>query len=75
MQFTDGTIVTLDGLSMLTISEQEQKILRLRRGNLSADVATTADHSKPMMVYTEAAELRVVGTQFNVNTQVTSQQN
>jgi len=67
MQFTDGTIVTLDGLSMLTISEQEQKILRLRRGNLSADVQPQPT-TKPMMVYTEAAELRVVGTQFNVNT-------
>ena len=66
MQFTDGTIVTLDGLSLLTISEQEQKILRLKRGNLSADVEPQPN-SKPMMVFTEAAELRVVGTQFNVN--------
>ena len=67
MQFTDGTIVTLDGLSLITISEQEQKILRLKRGNLSADVQPQPS-SKPMMVFTEAAELRVVGTQFNVNT-------
>lgn len=68
MQFTDGTTVTLDGLSLLTISEQQQKILRLKRGNLSADVAPQPN-SKPMMVFTEAAELRVVGTQFNVNAQ------
>ncbi|MDB4678911.1 FecR family protein [Rhodopirellula sp.] len=68
MQFTDGTTVTLDGLSLLTISEQKQKILRLKRGNLSADVAPQPN-SKPMMVFTEAAELRVVGTQFNVNAQ------
>ena len=67
MQFTDGTVVTLDGLSLLTISEQEQKILRLKRGNLSADVQPQPS-LKPMMVFTEAAELRVVGTQFNVNT-------
>jgi uncharacterized protein (UPF0333 family) len=66
MQFTDETTVTLDGLSLLTISEQQQKILRLKRGNLSADVAPQPK-SKPMMVFTEAAELRVVGTQFNVN--------
>lgn len=66
MQFTDETTVTLDGLSLLTISEQQQKILRLKRGNLSADVAPQPN-SKPMMVFTEAAELRVVGTQFNVN--------
>ena len=66
MQFTDGTIVTLDGLSLLTLSEQGQKILRLKRGNLSADVQPQP-HLKPMMVFTDAAELRVVGTQFNVN--------
>ncbi|MGI9445453.1 MAG: FecR domain-containing protein, partial [Rubripirellula sp.] len=66
MQFTDETTVTLDGLSLLTISEQQQKILRWKRGNLSADVAPQPK-SKPMMVFTEAAELRVVGTQFNVN--------
>lgn len=66
MQFMDGTTVTLDGLSLLTISEQEQKILRLKRGNLSADVQPQPS-SRPMMVFTEAAELRVVGTQFNVN--------
>jgi len=66
MQFTDGTIVTLDGLSLLTVSDQGQKILRLKRGNLSADVQPQPN-LKPMMVFTDAAELRVVGTQFNVN--------
>ena len=66
LQFADGTIVTLDGLSLLTISEQDQKILRLKRGNISADVQPQPD-SKPMLVYTAAAELQVIGTQFNVN--------
>ncbi len=65
LRFDDKTTVTISGRTLLTLSQNGQKIVRLRRGNLSADVAPQPiDH--PMLVFTEAAELKVLGTEFNV---------
>ena len=66
IQFRDGSTITISGRSLLTLSEANQKVLRLRYGNLSADVAAQpAGH--PMLLHTPSAELSVLGTQFNVD--------
>lgn len=65
LRFDDKTTVTISGRTLVTLSQNGQKIVRLRRGNLSADVTPQPiDH--PMLVFTEAAELKVLGTEFNV---------
>jgi len=65
-EFRDQSKVILSGQSEVTISEQQQKELRLKHGSLSANVQPQpAD--RPMLVYTPTAELKVVGTQFNVD--------
>jgi ferric-dicitrate binding protein FerR (iron transport regulator) len=66
LEFRDGSIVTISGRSVLTISERERKELHLRHGRLSVSVARQpAD--RPMFIYTRTAELEVVGTQFNLD--------
>ena len=65
-EFRDHSTVTLSGLSAVTISEQRQKTLRLKHGSLSANVLQQpAD--RPLLVHTPSAELKVLGTQFNVD--------
>jgi len=66
LQFRDGSTVTISGVSALTISAQGQKRLHLAHGKLSASV-TRQSVDKPMLVYTPTAELKVLGTQFNVD--------
>ena len=68
LTYRDGTTVTVSGRSLLTLSEQRQKIVRLRYGNLSANV-TPQPTGRPMLVLTPTAELNVLGTQFNVDAQ------
>jgi hypothetical protein len=65
LTFTDGSSVTLLGQSTLTIAEQEQKVLRLSQGHLAAQVKAQAP-GKPLLIHTDAADLEVLGTQFNV---------
>ena len=65
LKFRDGTIVTVYGRSLLTLSELQQKIVRLRYGNISANVAPQST-GRPMLVHTPSAELTVLGTQFDV---------
>ncbi|MBC8872598.1 MAG: FecR domain-containing protein [Planctomycetes bacterium] len=65
LTFTDGSSVTLLGQSTLTIAEQAQKVLHLSQGHLAAQVKAQAP-GKPLLIRTEAAELEVLGTHFNV---------
>ena len=65
--FTDGSVVTLSGDSMLTFSELGQKELHLKRGGLSADVRP---QSKPMLIHTRTATLTVLGTRFELETEL-----
>jgi len=65
LTFTDGSIVTILGQSDLTISASRQKVLHLSQGHLAAQV-TPQPSGKPMLIHTDAAELEIMGTQFNV---------
>ncbi len=67
LTFNDGSVVTLSGDSMLTFSELGQKELHLKRGGLSADVEPQA---KPMLIHTRSATLTVLGTRFDVETEL-----
>jgi hypothetical protein len=53
------------GDSILTFSDQGQKELRLKQGRFSATVVPQpAD--EPMLIHTPVADLKVIGTQFDV---------
>lgn len=69
LKFNDGSIVTLSGDSMLTFSEREQKELFLKHGGLSADVKP---QKEPMLIHTRSATLTVLGTRFEVETELAS---
>ncbi len=68
LRFPDQTTATFSGRTLLTVSQDDQKVIRLRQGNLSADVMPQTTN-RPLLVYTEAAEMEVLGTQFNVEAQ------
>jgi len=65
LEFRDGSVVTVSGPTMLTLSEDDQKELHLREGNLFAKVARQAK-GRPMLIHTRTAELEVLGTQLDV---------
>jgi ferric-dicitrate binding protein FerR (iron transport regulator) len=65
LEFSDGSTATISGNSMLTFSDDEQKKLHLKAGNLSSNVKPQPA-GKPMLIYTRSAMLEVVGTQFEV---------
>ncbi|MHC4994593.1 MAG: FecR domain-containing protein, partial [Planctomycetota bacterium] len=67
LEFNDGSTVTIAGNSMLTFSDDGQKILRLKEGAFSADV-TPQPKGKPMLIRTRSALFEVVGTRFNIDT-------
>ena len=69
VEFYDGSMVTLSGQAAVTISDQDQKELPLEYGRPSANVESQPI-DKPMFVHTQAAERKVVRTQFNVDAQV-----
>ncbi len=71
LEFLDGSVVTISGQSVLTISELLQKELHLRKGNLSANVKPQPT-GKPLLLHTPTARLEVLGTQFNVDTESAS---
>ena len=52
LEFLDGSTVTISGLSELTISDDGQKTLRLRAGDLSATVETQPE-GRPMLLQTQ----------------------
>lgn len=71
LQFHDGSTVMISGNSMLTFADRGQKQLRLREGRLSANVVPQPA-SKPMLIHTRSALLKVLGTQFDVSTDLSS---
>lgn len=71
LRFHDGTTITLSGNSMLTFSDDGQKVLRLKEGSISADV-TPQPTGKPMLVHTRSADFEVLGTRFEIEAELTS---
>ena len=65
LEFHDGSTAMIFGDSVLTFSDQGQKELRLKQGRLSASVVPQPA-GEPMLLHTPAADLKVVGTQFDV---------
>lgn len=64
--FGDGSRMSLFGQSVMTISRSDEgKIIRLREGSLSAEVAPVHER-KPMRFFTPTAEAEVLGTQFTL---------
>jgi len=64
-RFNDGTLITLHGETELTFSEEDQKMLALSRGSLSAEVKPQPA-GRPMLVRTPSAVAEVVGTAFDL---------
>ena len=65
LEFDDGSSAMIFGDSILTFSDQGQKELRLKQGRFSATVVPQpAD--EPMLIHTPVADLKVIGTQFDV---------
>lgn len=69
-RFHDGSLVTLSGEAEVVLSDRDQKQLLLRRGSFSANVEPQPTNS-PMVVQTPAADIQVLGTQFNVTARTT----
>ena len=65
LEFLDGTTATVSGDSRLTFSDFGQKILYLKKGSVTSKVKTQSSDS-PMLVHTRTALLEVLGTEFNV---------
>lgn len=65
-RFADGTLITLQGGSELAYSEDEQKLLALSRGSLSA-VVQKQPAGRPMLIRTPSAVAEVVGTAFDLS--------
>lgn len=68
LTYFDGTVVTVSGSAAMSLSDEQQKVINLRHGLLSADV-TEQPVNRPMLVVTPTAKLNVLGTQFNVDAQ------
>ncbi|MFC1597344.1 FecR domain-containing protein [Planctomycetota bacterium] len=71
LTFNDGSRVTISGNSTLTVSDDGQKKLHLKEGNVSANV-NRQPVGKPMLIYTRSAMLEVLGTQFDVQAGLTA---
>ena len=71
LEFQDRTTVTISGNSRLTFAEQTQKELYLAGGKASASVKPQPA-GKPMLIQTRAANLEVLGTQLNIESDLTS---
>ena len=65
LAFRDGSLITLMAHSAATISDEGQKQVHLREGNLSADVRPQRS-GRPMLIHTPTAVLEVLGTRFDV---------
>jgi len=63
--FRDGTRVALANHSAATISNDGQKRVLLRQGNLTADVAPQPK-GHPMLIQTNTASFEIVGTVFDI---------
>ncbi len=71
LRFEDGTLITLDGGSELSIAiVASRKSLRLHEGNLTAKVAPQPEDF-PMRIVTPTAEIEVLGTVLSVRSEAT----
>ena len=66
LAFRDGSLITLMAHSAATLSDDGQKRVHLREGNLSADVRPQKS-GKPLLIHTPTAVLEVLGTRFEVD--------
>lgn len=64
-EFSDGTRLAFEGRSAAVVAENGQKSVRLLEGTLWAAV-TPQPPGKHLLVWTSAAEVRVLGTEFSV---------
>jgi len=65
LEFLDKSTATVSGDSQLTFSDLGQKILHLKKGNVTSKVSPQ-EADRPMLVHTRTATLKVLGTEFNV---------
>jgi ferric-dicitrate binding protein FerR (iron transport regulator) len=65
LEFLDGSTAMIFGDAILTFCDLGQKDLRLKQGRFSARVVPQPA-GEPMLIHTPVADLRVVGTQFDV---------
>ena len=66
LRFADGSVISITGESELSFSEEDQKLLVLRKGSLAAQVEPQPQ-GRPMIIRTPSAEAEVVGTTFNLS--------
>lgn len=68
VEFLDGSAITVVGQSEMTLAKDDEgrKVVTLNHGAVSADVERQPK-DLPMIVRTPAAEIEVLGTQFNVD--------
>ena len=71
LMFKDGSRVVIAGQSRLVFSDLGQKELHLIEGGFSASVEPQPA-GKPMLVYTRTAVLEVLGTEFEVESELAS---
>jgi hypothetical protein len=71
LECLDGSRVTVAGDSRLTFSDFDQKVLYLNDGSVASSVKPQNPDS-PMLVYTRNAMLEVLGTEFEVESDVES---
>lgn len=71
LQFNDGSKVMISGNSTLTFADVAQKELRLREGTFSANVVPQPT-GKPMLIHTPSTLLKVLGTQFDIESSMAS---
>ncbi len=71
LEFNDGSTFMISGDSRITFSDFNQKRLHLSKGRLSANVSPQLP-GNPMLVNTPSAQLEILGTQFDVETQIDS---
>jgi ferric-dicitrate binding protein FerR (iron transport regulator) len=64
-RFLDGTLVTLSGDTEISFSDDAQKVLRVRRGTLTAEVKPQPPDA-PLVVETPTARVEVLGTIFTL---------
>jgi len=64
-RFLDGTLITVSGDAEISFSDDNQKLLRVRQGMLTAEVRPQLD-AAPLVVETPTARVEVLGTVFTL---------
>jgi hypothetical protein len=66
ISFQDGTELSLNRKSELTVVSKNPKVFKLNKGSLSAEVTP---QDKPMKIETASAFIEVLGTKFNLTSE------